>query len=513
MEADNAVTDPAKLMDILARKSVKLDGRRGELSTDAQEARGRQWADWNGLTVRKVWTEKISASKGLKRPDYDRALAALAAGEIGTLWCYKLDRFSRMGALAVLTALEAINGGRIIFGEDGLDSANPDHRRMIMWRAEDAREESERISTRVTDTKAFQRDSGEWVSGRIPYGLVANKDRKLVADESPAHPDDPSKGSKASVVQRIFRDAASGEYSLRKIAADLYDDGIPSVTGGRWSQNTIYRMLHNPAYSGWQVRKLGNGPGIIHTDAKGRRVQVGAVLITDALRSAATRAIAGHAKPAKVETRGRARHLLTGLAKCANCGRSMPRESRSYACGARLSGGKPCDRQACAFAPAVEAYVLQAWLDRLTNSEPDDLLLAIVAERWAALTKPVETAEAEEARAVLAAAEAVMERMLRDRRAGLYEGAAARFFEPAWRDAVQDVDNAREALRAHAGPSINIGFLMDEESAREAWEAADLPLRRDLLRLAIDRVEISKATHRGAFNGHERVTIRWASVS
>ncbi|MFJ9694963.1 recombinase family protein [Kitasatospora sp. NPDC101183] len=511
MEADE--TDPSRLMDILARKSVKMAGRRGELSTDAQEARGRQWGDWNELIVRRVWTERISASKGLKRPDYDRALAALAAGEVGTLWCYKLDRFSRMGALAVLTALEAVNGGRIIFGEDGLDSANPDHRRMIMWRAEDAREESERISKRVTDTKSFQRDSGQWVSGRVPYGLVADKERKLVADDSLACPDDPSKGSKASVVQRVFREAASGKYSLRKIVAGLDQDDFPSAMGGRWNQNTVYRMIQNPAYSGWQIRKLGNGPGIIHTDEKGRRVRVGVVLVSDALRLAAGRAVAGHKKPVNVEARGRARHLLTGLTRCAGCGRAMPRESRSYACGARLGGGTPCPAPATAFAPPAERFVLQAWLDRLTSAEPDDPLLLTVAERWASLTRPVETAEAEEARGVLAAAEAVMERMLRDRRAGLYEGPAARFFEPAWKDAVRDVEEAQKALRAHAGPSIDISFLMDEETAREAWDAADLSLRRDLLRLAIDRVEISKAASRGPFDGHHRVKITWAVVA
>lgn len=499
------------LMDIYTRKSVKVSGRRGELSPSAQESRGRDWGEWNKLKVRKVWGDRLSASKDVKRPDYDKALVALAAGEIKTLWCYKLDRFSRKGALAVLKVLENLNGGRIIFGEDGLDSSDPNHRRMIMWKAEDAAEESARISQRVTDTKTWQRDHGEWVSGRHPYGLIPTEDRKLIEDKTPARADHPRMGTKATITRRIFREAAAGK-SLREIARGLDKDQVPGPMGNRWNPNTIYRMLHNPAYSGWQVVKLGNGPGVIYTDKKGKRVRVGVTLITDDDREAATRAIAGHTKPdhSKAgEARGRARHLLTGTTRCEGCNRLMPRMSRSYACMS-AQGGKPCPRPASAYGPAVEEYVFERWVSRLVNADEEDPLLVVVAERYGAMVKPTETAELEATRAALAASEAEMGRLLRDRRAGLYEGAASRFFEPAWEEVTRDVDEARQALRALGGASVDIGFLLEEYRLREHWEAADMPLRRDLLRLAIDRVTIRKVTMRGPFDGPARVDIRWA---
>jgi len=513
--SDVTEASPDDLMDIYARKSVMLKGRLGELSTNAQIQRGRDWASWNHLKVRKVWQDRLSASRrDVVRPDYTKALEALAAGEIKTLWCYKLDRFDRRGALAVLKVLENLEqtGARIIFGEDGLDTSNPDHRRMIMWKAEDARDESDRISKRVTDTKAWQRDHGEWVAGRAPYGLRADENRKLVPDESPARPDHPKFGSKATVAKRVFRMVETGRYSLRDVARWLDDHQVPSPTGKTWYANTIYRMITNAAYSGWQVHCIGNQRGVIYRDKKGQRVRVGVVLVPDAQREAAVRAIKGHTK-VSTTLRGRAVHLLTGLTRCASCDRAAPVSGRSYTCTSALHAGTRCAAPASAYRPPLEDYVTARWFARLTNADEDDPLLKVVAERWAALTKPEETAEAQEALAMLKAAESTLERLLRDRRDGLYEGPAARFFEPAYADAMRNYNTAQAHLRkVGADSGVDIGFLMDAESAREAWEGADLDLKRDLLRLAIDRVIIRRWSGGGPFDGDKRVEIVWATA-
>ncbi|MGW6755952.1 recombinase family protein, partial [Streptomyces sp. NPDC055006] len=502
---------PDDLMDIYARKSVKIAGRRGELSTKAQVARGEDWAAWNKLRVRHVWTDVISASKDVKRPDYDRALLALANGEIKTLWCYKLDRFTRKGALAVLKVLENLDqtGSRIIFGEDGLDSSDPNHRRMIIWKAEDAYEETQRISQRVTDTKDWQRDHGQWVSGKTPYGLVADEDRKLVPDLRPALIGPSIGPSRARVAQGIFRLAALG-FSLRAITRVLYRYGIPSPSGKpAWAANTVYRIITNAAFSGWQVHCVGNQRGRIYTTPKGKRVTVGSPLVPDDQRRRAVRSVQGHSKPAKVY-QGKATHLLTGLASC-TCGRAAPVSSRSHVCQSAVHDGKSCPEPASAYRPPLESYVANRWLARLTGAEPTDPLLKVVANRWAALTKPEETEGVREAMAVMKEAEAALERLLRDRREGLYEGPAARFFEPAYRDAMGEFNSAAAQLREHNTSSTDITFLLSYDSAREAWDDADPDTRRDLLRLAIDRVVIKRGSGHGSFDGDERVEIVWAT--
>ncbi|MGW6920835.1 recombinase family protein [Streptomyces sp. NPDC054950] len=503
---------PDDLMDIYARKSVKISGRLGELSPKAQEQRGRDWAEWNRLRVRHIWRDTISASKDVVRPDYDKALLALANGEVKTLWCYKLDRFSRMGALAVLSVLENLSttGARIIFGEDGLDSSNSDHRRMIMWKAEDARDEAERISKRVRDTKTWQRNHGEWVSGRTPYGLVADADRHLIPDTSPAS-GSPGAPDKASVAKRIFTLAEAGS-SLRDIARALDADRIPSPTGKTWHANTVYRIVTNAAYSGWQVHCVGNQRGVIYVDPKGKRVRVGTDLVPDSVRRAAVRAVQGHSKPAKPYA-GKPTNLLTGLTRCAGCGRAMPVSSRSYVCTTALYAGTKCPAPASAFRPAIEEHVVAMWLGRLTTADPTDPLLVVVAKRWEALTRPEETAESQEALAVLKASEAALGRLLRDRRDGLYEGPAARFFEPAYQDAMDEYNAAQATLREHGGTAVDITFLLDHYAAREAWLDADQDMRRDLLKLAIDKVVVTKGARGLPFDGDQRVEIHWAGAA
>ncbi|MEU3217167.1 recombinase family protein [Streptomyces sp. NPDC006971] len=155
--------------DLYTRKSRRLkeDDYRREQSTDAQTEQGHRWAHRNGYAVRKVWKDLQSAFKDVRRTDFDRALQALAAVEVPALWAYAIDRFSRKGAEDLL---KAIGKARVIFDMDGLDSNEPRDRRWIINRAEEAREYSEILSRRVSDTKAEQRDRGLWVAGRPPWG-------------------------------------------------------------------------------------------------------------------------------------------------------------------------------------------------------------------------------------------------------------------------------------------------------------------------------------------------------
>ncbi|MFJ9717624.1 hypothetical protein ACIRPQ_17030 [Streptomyces sp. NPDC101213] len=51
----------------------------------------------------------------------------------------------------------------------------------------------------------------------------------------------------------------------------------------------------------------------------------------------------------------------------------------------------------------------------------------------------------------------------------------------------------------------------DADMLEEAWEAAGLPMRRDLLRVAIEKITVTQAVRRGApFDGDARCGIEWA---
>jgi site-specific DNA recombinase len=538
-----------KYVDLLCRKSKVLseNDRLREVSTDEQERQGRAWAARNGYTVRHVWTELGSAYKERKREEFEGALKAITSGKSQALWVYMLDRFSRKGAEDVL---KVIGKARVIFDWDRLDSMDDRDRERIISEAERARTYSARLSARVTDVKRSQRDRGEWVSGWPPFGLKVGKDRRLYLDHTPAAKG--MKESRAEVMRELFRLSALGA-SAKDLAKALEAKGIPHCAykngdwvpdGSRWVPTTLRRWITNPAYAGWQVVHLspengGRHKTVAYRNDKGERVKVcapGNDLVTDeeqaeaiAGKGARGRSFDGathlaEPKPGKglpwggsdgPRERGVAVHILTTLLECANCGRNMFFTGESYVCGS-TQGGAPCPKPARVTGKAIEPYVFKKWCEYVTNSAEDDDLLAIISERWAKITRPEETAEAEKARETFRAAEKALGQLLQDKRDGLYDGPAAQFFRPAHRDAMSAVTEAEKALAKFGGVRVDISFLMDAHQVKEYWakltKNGEKSLQRDLLGCALDRIYVTESPGIGKrFDGDKRVRFQWAN--
>ncbi|MFI9206205.1 recombinase family protein [Streptomyces sp. NPDC053048] len=530
-------------VDLYTRKSRRLrkDDHRRDQSTDAQTEQGHRWAHRNGYAVRKVWKDLQSAFKDVKRSDFDKALAALANKEVPALWCYLIDRFSRRGAEDLL---KVIGKARVVFELDGLDSSEPRDRRWIINRAEEAREYSQILSQRVGDTKGDQRDAGLWISGRAPWGYVVSKDRRLAPDDEPylCHVATRKEWSRAALLRETFRKVADGE-SSRGIARWLDSIGVPRPTGGLgWRYPVVARMIRHPAYIGWQTVQVGSRP-VLYRNEAGERVALKGqdgkpvALVTEAVQRRALAVLKGlgvlnsndprwapKKKPAGTQTdkpsedQGEEpkkdtspKHLLTGLSRCDGCNLSAPFQGKSYACGGVLSN-RNCKGRASATGTNLEGYVFEAWLARLAHAEPDDSILIAVSERWAARAQPEETEEAQAAREALKMAEADLEQLVKSRKK--YKGPAQRFYFQELDEATEAVEKAKQEAAKHGvANTVKLPFLStDPKDIKKAWADADLPLRRDLLRLAIDRVTIKKAPRRGLrFDGKSRVVITWAT--
>ncbi|MEU7575997.1 recombinase family protein [Streptomyces sp. NPDC041068] len=500
-------------VDLLLRKSkVVREGERA-LSIRAQEDRGRAWADQEGYRVRKVWKENLSAYSDVERPKYDAAMKALEDGEVPALWVYALDRFSRKGAGSVLPILDA--GRRIVFDYEGLDSSIERDRRWIIQRAEDAREYSERLSYNVRSTKTRQRNEGGWLA-TPPYGLViADKGtRQLKHDTASAGPGT----SRWGVVERVI-DAVADGLSARKTAAKLNADGLRTARGKLWSATQVRRIVWHPVYEGWQVvnpRKTQPEP---YLNAKGERVWVLAkgVEAVDADKVARARLnLAGHnIIPGGGD--GRPKHLLADLCECSHCGYGMPTTGGSYRCCANDSAAeddapKRCDAPASVVCGLLEDYVVSKWRDKLGELGMGDPLMIAMAQRWAALTRPEETEEAREAVAAVKAAKKAQDRLQAAFDAGAYEGGGVAVFARSMRDATARLDAAQQQAEALTGPTVDLTMFVDPGLLEEAWARADLQTRRDLIRVAVARVRVSKAPNgRGSrFHGDDRVSIEWA---
>ncbi|MFD8785865.1 recombinase family protein [Kitasatospora sp. NPDC059599] len=306
-------TDPADWpeVDLYLRKSkvVREGDKRDITSIRAQEAEGREWAVRNRYRVRRVWVDNLSAWSDVARPGFDNALAAVLDDEVPALWCFALDRFTRKGIDDIGPVL---GKARVIFHWERLDSSDPNDRRWITDRAEQAREYSERLSDNIRVTKKNQLRNGQW-SNRPPHGVEATKDRKL------------TNGALWPIVLHVFRSVADG-ISGRLLCRGLNSgpNPVPSPQGGERAVSTISYMIHNPVYEGWQTVKHPNKPRdpIPYRDENGNRVRVwadGAEPIPRELAERARQKLTGGNFAGREAVDNRKRHLLTDATRCAGC--------------------------------------------------------------------------------------------------------------------------------------------------------------------------------------------------
>lgn len=493
-------------VDLYLRKSriVRQEDPRDLTSIKAQEDSGRAWAAREGYRVRQVWVDNLSAWSAIERPEFDRALAAILAGEVPALWCAFLDRFTRKG----IDDIGPILGkARVIFDYDGLDSSIERDRRWIIDRAEQAREYSVRLSYNIKSTKATMRARGQWTQ-MAPYGLQADKDRKL------HHVPD-----KWRVVLHIVRCVALG-FAERTVAKALNSGPhpIPGPGGGHWQANAISRILHNPVYEGWQVaprrQKTTRGRFQVYQDKAGNRVGVladGVEPIPPELLTRARQVAAGHtfATPEQAAREGTTRQLLTDGVNCEGCRGGASPDSNNYRCW-RAVQGAPCEAPVSVSRKVLEQYVTEAWFSRMNSAQPDDPLLLIAAERWTGFQQPENAAELAEATAALRAATAGVQRLAAQQASGLFDPPFDAHLPKLQTEARAALDNAKKRVAKATPKRLDITFLLDDARIRQAWESADLGLRRELLRLVIRRVVVRKGRRgQNFFDGPGRVDIHW----
>ena len=500
---------PAGRVGILARKSrIVQEGIEAD-SIEAQVARGYEWAAQNGGSVdpEHVYRENVSAYKAsVTRDVMEKALNAMARGELDTLWCYALDRLTRQGAIAMASILQ--RGGRLYFHWDRLDSADPRDLRMILWRAEDAREYSERLAANVRSTKSHQRDQGA-ITAKPAYGWrIAAPARARRVERDP---------DRWPIVERIYRERAEGR-SLRGIAAGLNADGIPAPRGGDWAPAVLRRILMNPVYEGWQVISDERHNPVAYRDARGERVSVLAPGVEPLDPDLVRRARSVATRRAFSERSGTASGLLTGILRCEGCGGPMNlagrREVQYYRCG-RFSSGQRCPAPATIIARQIEPYMVHTFREAITGldpEEPDDLAaIAVVAERWTASMRPRETAEAQEVAQAVRDVERQLDRLMADREAGLYDGPLGARFQRRYAElqAAYEIATARRAQVA--APTLDITWMLDRETLAGAWDAADPETRHWILAAAIRRATVRRAPrgHRQPPSARTRIVFVW----
>ncbi|QKV74556.1 recombinase family protein [Amycolatopsis sp. Hca4] len=338
------------------------------------------------------------------------------------------------------------------------DPANPRDRRSLLEDAVDSEYESAKTSTRGRRTAAAQAAKGK-PHGRLGFGwtrLYDPKTRELV--EQLHHPDE------APLIEELFKRLDAG-VSFRAIAADWEARDIVNDSGTPFSPQHLRRLAINPAYAGLREH---------NPNRRGKRPDAGPATLVDATwtgivsKALYYRVFKKITDPERHTSRdGRARHLLSRIARCDPCG--------AFLIIIRAQKPKPlysCQKHGCASIgeAALDEWatdVIVGWLMRddvatwlRRSGEAEDEALAKIADKLA------------EARAELAKLRAAL-------KSGAMSVETGMIVEPGL---VERVKNLEQDEKDATTPSVLRPLVGLGERTFEAWEDTPIEAKRDVAR-------------------------------
>ncbi|MBA3742488.1 recombinase family protein [Sporichthya sp.] len=305
---------------------VSSDRRGDARSVAEQQAGNRAATDANGWDVALTAADNdVSASRfanGKARPGWESIVAAIEADQIDVLVLWEPSRGSReLVAWATLIATCRSRGVMIHVTSHHrtYDPTVPRDWRSLAEDGVDSGYESEKASERIKRSMAANAIAGR-PHGRVPFGFERVYDpatKALIAQR--AHPD------QAPVVLEIFRRINAGE-PIVAVTRTLNAAGAVSTTEGTpWARENVRRIALSPLY----IAKRRAGGELLDGNWP--------ALVDEATFWAVTRRLND---PIRKTTRpGRARWLLSYLARCGVCGATLAgipaKRGRpaSYRCG------------------------------------------------------------------------------------------------------------------------------------------------------------------------------------
>jgi site-specific DNA recombinase len=299
---------------------------------------------------------------------------------------------------------------------------------MIAARSFAAELEREKTSQRTHEHLLTKARRGLVVGGRV-FGYM---NVKVKEGERRVRVEYRINETEAKIVREIFQRYADGE-GLRAIAQDLQARGVPAPKAGRrgtgvWSYSSIREMLRRERYRGriiWgkheKTYRGGTKVRILREAEQWVKLDVPELRIVDEdTWNAVQRKIAKHRAVLEKKTRGpAARYLLSGLARCADCGglihvarRKEGRANKAvYACSKRKNlGPRACKNSLRRPVESVDAAVVE-WIRK--NVLNEELIRSTLDELRARFASRTETAanDRPELEAQIATVKAELERL------------------------------------------------------------------------------------------------------
>lgn len=269
----------------------------------SEDRSGEEWAverqreDVRRLAQTRGWNiigefidNDISATTGKPRPQFNKMMRLVEAGEIDVIVAKHLDRLLRRLKELEATLERCGNNTFIATTHDGVDTSTEGGRLVARILCSVAQGEVERKGARQKSAAKQAAQQGRWTGGRRPFGYQP--------DGLTINPEE------AATLQRAYTLVLNGE-TLHSIANTLNSEGVTTTAGNRWSGATVRQMLIKPRYAGIRtyhgdIVGPGKWPPIIDEDLWRQ---------TLAILTAPGRQVAPTAR----------KHLLSGLLLCGKC--------------------------------------------------------------------------------------------------------------------------------------------------------------------------------------------------
>jgi site-specific DNA recombinase len=229
---------------LYARVSTERQEERGTVGSQLELLRAAARADDHDVVAEFV-DDGYSGAR-LDRPALDRLRDAAEAGALDAVLCLCPDRLARAYAYQVLILDELERFGVLVHFLDGpAPGDDPQAKLLVQVQGVIAEYERAKIAERYRRGKLHRARAGEVFFWKVPYGY-----HRVAAEAGrPARMEifEPE----AEIVRGIFAAHAADGDSIRQIAHDLHDRGVPSPTGKPiWGTSTLHRLLANEAYIG-----------------------------------------------------------------------------------------------------------------------------------------------------------------------------------------------------------------------------------------------------------------------
>jgi site-specific DNA recombinase len=353
----------------------RIGGRHGEsfISPEEQLNQIRSYADRHGITLTEVFEDLDQSGKNTERPEFQRALDAIEAGEAGGIIVAKLDRFARSVVDAIQTAKWITDAhdatgrnGRFVCVAENIDPGTPGGEFQFHIFAALAQFELARIreSWKVAVGKAVM-ERGVHVSRHTPFGYTRKSDEpgrgKLVPDPATSE-----------IVKQLFLLRSDGwswgqlcewldEQAVRPPSAENADDFV-------WTRGTVRGIIENPVYKGHAHARAGKHSDTRKIDQRHRldftNEKAHEPIVTVAEWEAAqTTDGGGHGRDGTVSSRTLGRSILS----CETCGHTLLVTGRTnrktgerepfYYCRRRFSDG------ICSTGNSIDAKKLDPFLE------------------------------------------------------------------------------------------------------------------------------------------------------